>query len=88
MPTRWTAAGVDTASYATSKSGVAVSLTLGNGIGGDAQGDRLVNIENLTGSNYDDTLEGDAGNNKLVGGSGVDTVSYAQRRRRAPMGRG
>ena len=69
--------GVDTASYATSKSGVAVSLTLGTGIGGDAQGDRLVNIENLTGSNYDDTLEGDAGNNKLVGGSGIDTVSYA-----------
>jgi LysM repeat protein len=37
----------------------------------------LVNIENLTGSNYNDTLEGDGGNNKLVGGAGFDTVSYA-----------
>ena len=69
--------GVDTASYATSKSGVAVSLATGTGSGGDAQGDRLFNIENLTGSNYNDTLEGNAGNNKLVGGSGIDTVSYA-----------
>jgi Ca2+-binding RTX toxin-like protein len=70
-------AGIDTASYATSPSGVNVSLMTGMGTGGDAQGDTLVNIENLTGSNFDDTLEGNAGNNKLVGGLGVDTVSYA-----------
>ena len=38
---------------------------------------RSANIENLTGSNFDDTLEGNAGNNKLVGGLGTDTVSYA-----------
>ena len=69
--------GTDTASYATSASGVNVSLTLGTGTGGDAQGDRLFNFENLTGSNFDDTLEGNAGNNKLVGGWGIDTVSYA-----------
>ncbi len=69
--------GVDTASYATSGLGVTVSLALGIGRGGEAQGDRLVNIENLTGSKYNDTLEGDAGNNKLVGGAGFDTVSYA-----------
>ena len=69
--------GTDTASYETSTSGVAVSLALGIGIGGDAEGDRLFNIENLTGSNFDDTLEGNAGNNKLVGGAGIDTVSYA-----------
>ena len=49
----------------------------GDRIGGDAEGDRLTNIENLTGSNLDDTLEGNAGNNKLVGGLGIDTVSYA-----------
>ena len=69
--------GVDTASYATSGSGVAVSLVAGTGIGGDAEGDRLFNIENLTGSNFNDTLEGNAGNNTLVGGAGIDTVSYA-----------
>ena len=54
-----------------------MSLALGTGIGGDAEGDRLFNIENLTGSNFDDTLEGNAGNNLLVGGLGIDTVSYA-----------
>ena len=54
-----------------------MSLVTGIGSGGDAQGDTLSNIENLTGSNFDDTLEGNAGNNKLVGGLGIDTVSYA-----------
>jgi Ca2+-binding RTX toxin-like protein len=69
--------GVDTASYASSGSGVAVSLALGTGFGGDAEGDHLSNIENLTGSIYADTLEGTAGNNVLAGGAGLDTVSYA-----------
>ena len=69
--------GVDTASYASSGAGVAVSLALGTGFGGDAEGDHLSNIENLTGSNYNDTLEGNAGNNVLAGGVGIDTVSYA-----------
>ena len=58
-------------------SGVTVSLMLGTGSGGDAQGDTLINIENLTGSNFDDTLEGNGGNNVLAGGLGTDTVSYA-----------
>ena len=69
--------GTDTASYAASAAGVAVSLMTGIGSGGDAEGDQLLHIENLTGSNFDDTLEGTAGNNRLVGGLGVDTVSYA-----------
>ena len=69
--------GTDTASYAASAAGVAVSLATGIGFGGDAEGDRLFNIENLTGSNFGDTLEGTAGNNRLVGGLGIDTVSYA-----------
>ena len=54
-----------------------MSLATGIGTGGDAEGDPLTNIENLTGSNFDDTLEGNAGNNSLVGGVGIDTVSYA-----------
>ena len=70
-------AGVDTASYATASSGVSASLMMGIGSAGDAQGDKFANIENLTGSNFDDTLEGNAGSNKLVGGLGSDTVSYA-----------
>ncbi|MBN8487012.1 MAG: calcium-binding protein [Burkholderiales bacterium] len=37
----------------------------------------LTNVENLTGSNYADTLAGDAGNNVLSGGGGIDTASFA-----------
>jgi len=69
-------AGIDTASYAGSPSGVNVSLATGTGTGGDAEGDTLVNIERLIGSSFNDTLEGDAGNNVLRGGAGVNTVSY------------
>jgi len=71
-------AGTDTASYAASAAGVAVSLMTGLGSGGDAEGDTLAGIENLTGSNLDDTLEGNGANNVLAGGLGLDTVSYAQ----------
>ena len=70
-------AGWDTASYATSSSGVTVSLMTGTGSGGDAQGDRLLNIENLVGSNFDDTLEGSTVSGSLDGGLGNDTVSFA-----------
>ena len=69
----------DTATYAASAAGVNVSLMTGAGSGGDAEGDTLSTIENLTGSNLDDTLEGNALNNVLAGGTngvGGDTVSY------------
>ncbi len=69
-------AGTDTATYVASAAGVNVSLMTGLGNGGDAQDDTLATIENLTGSNLDDTLEGDGGTNVLVGGMGIDTVSY------------
>ena len=79
-------AGTDTASYETANIGVTVSLvlagaqdTMGAGI------DTLENLENLTGSNFNDTLMGNSGNNLiegllgddlLDGGAGTDTVSY------------
>lgn len=69
-------AGTDTATYAASSAGVTVSLATGTGSGGDAQGDTLLNFENLTGSSHDDVLEGNSGNNVLDGGSGIDTLSY------------
>jgi Ca2+-binding RTX toxin-like protein len=69
-------AGTDTASYAASSSGVTVSLAAGTSSGGDAQGDTLISFENLTGSGFNDTLEGDGANNVLNGGAGTDTVSY------------
>jgi Ca2+-binding RTX toxin-like protein len=69
--------GIDTATYAASAAAVRVSLAAGTASGGDAEGDTLFNFESLTGSNFDDILEGNAGANVLVGGAGIDTVSYA-----------
>ena len=70
--------GTDTVTYASSTAGVTVSLMTGMASGGDAEGDTLLNFENLTGSGFNDTLEGNSGNNVLVGGAGTDTVSYEQ----------
>ena len=68
--------GLDTSTYAASPSGVNVSLATGAASGGDADGDVLSNVENLTGSAFDDVIEGDGGNNVLVGGAGVDMLTY------------
>lgn len=67
-------AGSDTASYALSFVGVTVNLGTGFLQGGDAQGDVLDSIENLTGSAFADTLTGDAGANRLDGGAGDDVL--------------
>ena len=68
--------GADTASYAQSAAGVEIRLHSGVMRGGDAEGDVLDGIENLTGSAYADTLEGDGSANRLDGGPGMDWVSY------------
>jgi Ca2+-binding RTX toxin-like protein len=65
---------IDTASYADSDEGVFVSIFFSTGRGGDAEGDTLVRIENVTGSNHDDDLEGDDGVNVLRGSSGDDEL--------------
>lgn len=67
--------GTDTASYAASGAGVKVSLAAGTGVGGDAQGDTLVFIENLVGSAFNDALTGDTSDNSLDGGAGNDSIS-------------
>ena len=68
--------GTDTVSYKSASGGVTVSLaitgpqeTLGAGI------DKLVNVENLTGSSFNDTLTGNAGANTIVGGAGNDVLT-------------
>ena len=66
--------GSDAAYYANSASAVTVNLLDGTATGGDAQGDTIDSIENLTGSAHADTLIGDAGNNVLEGGDGADTL--------------
>ncbi|MBI6618415.1 retention module-containing protein [Pseudomonas corrugata] len=68
--------GNDTASYAHATAGVTVNLgllaaqnTLGAGI------DTLAGIENLVGSNFNDTLTGDSAGNRIDGGLGHDVLN-------------
>ena len=85
--------GIDTVRYASSSEGVTVDLngvfqvgrtSYGYGSGGDAEGDRLLGIENiigsgaadvLTGNGVANTLEGRSGNDVLSGGAGNDVLS-------------
>ncbi len=67
--------GTDMADYSASGAAVTVNLATGTGAGGDAQGDTLTSIEQVTGSNYNDSLTGDAGANLLIGGLGNDTLT-------------
>ncbi len=79
------AAGLDTASYGLASAGVTVSLTaVGVQNTAGAGNDTLTNIENLTGSEFDDILTGSAGanvlsglggNDRLDGGAGNDTLN-------------
>ena len=69
--------GMDTVSYSGSDGAVTVDLEAGTGEGGHAEGDVIMDVENVLGSNYGDVLGGDDGANRLDGGAGVDTVSYA-----------
>jgi Ca2+-binding RTX toxin-like protein len=66
--------GIDTASYMDSTVGVTVNLSNGRGFGGTAEGDTLASIENLLGSQHNDTLTGDNGNNVLSGLNGDDIL--------------
>jgi Ca2+-binding RTX toxin-like protein len=66
--------GVDTASYEGSSAGVDVNLDTGRGYGGDAQGDYIQQVENLTGSSHDDSLTGNKFNNVLEGKAGDDLL--------------
>jgi VCBS repeat-containing protein len=69
-------AGNNTANYSLATAGVTVSTAeLGPQHTGGAGTDTLVNIQNLIGSNYDDHLTGDQGNNVLNGGLGNDVLN-------------
>ena len=68
-------AGIDTASYEYETVGVTVNLatTSAQTIQG-TQKDTLSSIENLTGSNYNDTLKGSTAANTITGLGGNDTI--------------
>jgi VCBS repeat-containing protein len=66
--------GSDTVDYAFATSGVDVNLavTTGQGVGGGQGTDRLLSIENLSGSIYDDRFAGNAADNTFNGRGGAD----------------
>lgn len=67
--------GTDWASYSQSVRGVNAFLDSSGINTGDAAGDRYNSIENLEGSNWNDTLTGDAGDNVISGLSGDDRLA-------------
>jgi Ca2+-binding RTX toxin-like protein len=68
-------AGIDRADYASAPGAVMVDLAARTGtIAGVAASDRLVGIEDATGSAFADTLIGSAGANRLDGGAGIDRM--------------
>ena len=68
-------AGSDWAGYESANAAVKVdlSLTTAQNTGGGGT-DTLLNIENLYGTSYADTLTGSSANNMLFGGAGNDTI--------------
>ena len=66
--------GIDTADYFFADSGVNVLLTAGTATGGEAEGDTLISIENLIGTEFDDVLTGSDQANILRGGRGNDVI--------------
>ncbi|MBF5095549.1 tandem-95 repeat protein, partial [Azospirillum sp. INR13] len=64
--------GNDTVTYASSAGPVNANLTTGVGTGDGA--DVLRNLENVTGSAFDDVITGSSVANILIGGAGNDTI--------------
>ncbi len=68
-------ANSDTIYYSTSTAAVVVDLSTNSALGGDAQGDTLVSVENVFATAFNDALIGDSASNTLVGWLGVDTLT-------------
>ena len=70
--------GIDTLTYTNATAGITanLSLTSTQATGGSGS-DKILNIENLTGSNYNDTLTGSNSANIISGGAGNDIINGA-----------
>ena len=72
--------GSDTAAYTRSDMPVTINLMYADpdprpeAMGGHAEGDIFMSIENVTGSMHDDMLAGDNGKNTIKGGMGNDSI--------------
>ena len=76
-------AGIDLAYYLDDPAPVTVNLASGSALDGFVSTDSLLNIENVSGSAFNDSISGDAaanqlsgnaGNDSLLGGAGNDTL--------------
>ncbi|CCQ74846.1 Ig-like domain-containing protein [Magnetospira sp. QH-2] len=67
-------AGNDTADYSAANDSVHADLGAGTADNGDDGFDTLANIENLTGTSFNDVLVGDGNDNIIEGGLGTDTI--------------
>ncbi|MEO1795228.1 MAG: calcium-binding protein, partial [Pseudomonadota bacterium] len=65
----------DLVDYILSDAGVAINLSDGTGSGGHAEGDVLTGFEDVRGSNLDDTILGDSGDNVISGAGGNDSLT-------------
>ncbi|MBV5304949.1 MAG: hypothetical protein JZU70_12260, partial [Chlorobium sp.] len=69
-------AGNDTLDYSGNlTSGVTVNLVSGTALSDDSGNDSFVSIENVIGTQFADTITGDANANRLTGGAGDDTLT-------------
>ncbi len=69
--------GIDGATYIDSLKGVNINLKTGAASGGDADGDTILSIENIQGSQFNDILTGNDNNNVIHGEFG-NNIIYAQ----------
>ena len=68
-------AGYDRAAYTGASAGVGVDLSNTANNVGDAAGDTYIDIEEIQGSNFDDTIVGDDQINRLYGNDGDDILN-------------
>ena len=73
--------GIDTVDYSADPAGIIASIWAGstyqllpNGVNNGSYVDTLISIENVIGSNFDDTIAGDDGVNYLQGNGGNDVI--------------
>ncbi|WP_038035821.1 calcium-binding protein, partial [Thermopetrobacter sp. TC1] len=69
------AGGWDTVDYSDADTAVNVDLSAGTASDGQGGTDTLINIENVIGSDFDDTITGDANDNIFNGNRGDDTIN-------------
>lgn len=67
--------GFDTVAYWQAAGGITVNLAAGTVIDGQGNTDRLISIEGIDGSDFNDEITGSEGNDSLDGRSGDDTLA-------------